>query len=232
MRRNISRVNITRKNREQRFQIKTWVDKLISYPAFILGNGPSINENNLSLLNNWFTIGINRIHLANFDPTLLLWQDISLWHTESYKIHNLQALKVARDIADPKRIYYNFYLKPGPYKFEKTTHILNGSGSSGPLAVQLAYAMGCNPIVLLGMDCKPAHNGDTDFYGNNQFHSQRSLPNCNIGLEAIKKHCPVTIINCSNNELWTKNKLEDIIASFNSDLAIGRQNYVNKILGV
>lgn len=238
MRRNISRISIARKNREQRFQIKTWIDKLIGYPAFILGNGPSINEHNLSLLNNWYTIGINRIFLYNkgnsstgFDPTILFWQDISLWNTESYKIHNLQALKVARDIADPKRIYYNYYLKPGAYKFEKTTHILNGSGSSGPLAVQLAYAMGCSPIILLGMDCITATNGETDFYGNNQFHSPRTMPNCRIGLEAIKKYCPVKIINCSNNNLWEKHKLEDVLATLDANLAIGRQNYINKIIG-
>lgn len=195
--------------------MKNWVDRL-KCPAFIIGNGPSLNQIDLSLLSDYFTIGINRAFRL-IDPTVLIWQDISLWNTESNNLKGLQAIKVAADGSDPKRMFHNFHIKSGGYKFVKTTHILYGRGSTGPLAVQLAYAMGCRPIVLLGMDCCKSENGDTDFYGVNKFWSENTLTYCKSGLLAIKNNCPVQVYNCSNNDVWPKRELSDVIKEIDPD---------------
>ena len=50
---------------------KDFKNKLHGYPVIILGNGPSINDYDLSILNDYFTIGINRIFLANFVAAFL-----------------------------------------------------------------------------------------------------------------------------------------------------------------
>lgn len=232
MRRNITRSGVARKARHQRYQIKNWAGRLPEIPAFIIGNGPSLKEQDLSLIENLFSIGINRCFLpGGIDPTILLWQDISLWNTEYHRLHNTQALKVARDIADPRRIYYNFHLKSGPYKFEKTCHILSGRGSTGPVAMQLAHALGCSPIVLLGCDCK-AENGDTNFYGVNRFYTDNSLKNCYSGLQFVKEQCPVQIINCSNNNLWEKQKLSDVVAGLEPNQFKRRETFVKMLLRV
>ena len=234
MRRNVSRSGLSRKHRQQRYAIKYWVDRLVDVPCFVLGNAPSIKDYNIHLLDDYFTIGINRIFkYQKFDPTILLWQDSSLWKTEFNNIHNLQALKVARDIADPKRLYYNFHLKGGGYRFAmpKQTHIMYGRGSSGPIAVQLAVALGCRPIILLGMDCKKDEQGHGDFYGTNPFWLIHTLPNCQLGLDFIKEHCPVEIISCGNSTgLWERVPLEKVLKNINSKYAMGRQNYVSTLL--
>ncbi|KKK56687.1 hypothetical protein LCGC14_3062030, partial [marine sediment metagenome] len=148
----------------------------------------------------------------SLDPTILLWQDISLWNSEYQKLHNTQALKVSRDVSDPRKIYYNFHLKGGGYKFDpSTTHILHGRGSTGPLGVQLAVAMGCRPVILLGMDCKRGPKGDSDFYGENKHWTDATLKNCYEGLVSVKELCPVEVYNCGENTLWPQCSLEDVL---------------------
>lgn len=230
MRRNVSRTGIARKQRHQRYAIRHWVDALPDIPAFVIGNGPSVKDNDLSVIEDYFSVGINRAFYV-LDPTILLWQDISLLNTEYHRLHNTQALKVSRDTADPRRIYYNFHLKGGAYRFDTSkTHILYGRGSSGPLGVQLAVSMGCRPIVIIGMDCKRGPKGESDFYGNNPHWLPHTLDNCTLGLEFMKKHCPVEIISCSNNSFWERQSLKDVVQLIDSKHARGRQSYVKQIL--
>jgi len=85
-------------------------------------------------------------------------------------------------------------LKGGPYKFDTSkTHVLYGRGSTGPLAVELAVAMGCRPIILLGMDCQ-VQAGKTDFYGENKHWLQHTIENCDRGLNFLKNDCLKTSI--------------------------------------
>ena len=233
MRRNLTRTGLARKQRQYRYIIESWSDRLPDTPAFILGNGPSLNTQPIELIKDYFTIGINRI-FKKFDPTILIWQDISFWNTEYQNISNTQSIKIVRDVADPRKLYYNFHLKGGPYKFEPTTpHILYGRGSTGPLAVQLAVSFGCRPIVLLGMDCKrDSENGQSDFWGNNKHWTDSTLSNCLLGLISIKEQCPVEVYNCSNNDLWTFVELKEILAQINISHKRNRKSYVSQILNI
>ena len=139
-------------------------------------------------------------------------------------------MKVARDVADPRRLYYNFHLKGGTYQFDNKTHILYGRGSSGPIAAQLAVAMGCRPLILLGMDCKRDAEGHGDFYGENQFWLPHTLDNCWLGLEFLKKESPVEIISCGNStELWQRQELKDVLEKIDRKYAIGRQAYIKQL---
>ena len=231
MKRNDIRSGLSRKERHERFAIKDWVNRLSGVPAFIVGCSPSTDEIDFSLLKNYFTIGINRAFKL-IDPTILMWQDITFWNTESSKIKNLKAIKIARDIADPKRLYYNFYLKSSEeYKFDDKTYILNGRGSSGPIAVELAVALGCSPIVLLGLDCQT--DGErTDFFGKNPYWTEFTVGNCIKGLEFIKNNCPVQVINCGRSNLWECHALPEAvkIVDPNKIYNKGREAYVNQLL--
>lgn len=232
MRRNITRTGLARKSRHTRYAIRGWVDRLPDTPAFIIGNGPSLNDQPVHLLEDYFTVGVNRA-FQMLDPTILLWQDISLWNTEYQTLHNTQALKVSRDVSDPRKIYYNFHLKGGGYKFDpSTTHILHGRGSSGPLAVQLAVAMGCRPIVLLGMDCTRGPDGKSDFYGENKHWTDATLKNCLQGLVFLREQCPVEVYNCGKNNLWPYEKLEDVLKHIDPKHKRNRQSYVRQILNL
>ncbi|KKK64425.1 hypothetical protein LCGC14_2984300, partial [marine sediment metagenome] len=86
----MNRSGLARKNRAQRFAVRAWIDRLPDIPCFILGNAPSILDHDLTLLSRYFTIGLNRAFQL-LDPTILFWQDISLWKSEYHTIHTLKA---------------------------------------------------------------------------------------------------------------------------------------------
>ena len=206
--------------------IKKWKGLLKNYPAFILGNAPSLTQNNLKLLRPYFTIGINRVFYV-YDPTILFWQDRELWRSNQNDIIHTKAIKVCRDLSDPKRIFVNFRIKSNDFKFGGGLKYLYGRGNSGALAVQLAVALGCDPIILLGTDCKYGKNRQTDFYGNNKDHKTYTLEMCNVAMEWVKKECPVTIYNCSNIKLWKRMELEEVIKKIKPEKH--RREYFNKI---
>lgn len=183
-----------------------WVDLKRGCPAFILGNGPSITQQNLRSLEGCFTIGTNRIY-SIFDPTVLFWQDIEMTRNHSEEIDESAAIKVCRNTADRTGKYNNFQLVTSGFAWHKETWRLYGSGCSGVIAVQLAIAMGCSPIILLGCDgCYI--DGKTDFYGTNPSHSERTLAGFQRAMKWLKETCPVPIYNCGYSDLWERISLE------------------------
>jgi hypothetical protein len=207
-----------------RKSISQWKKKLKGTPAFILGNAPSLNDFNLSKLDGYFTIGINRA-IYKIDPTILLWQDKDIYNYEKHIIDKSKSLKVCRDIADPMSKFFHFKLKQGYYKRTQDPSILHGRGSSGPLAIQFADAIGCNPIYMLGMDCL-TRSGDTDFYGKNIFWKPHTKKNCLSGLRWIENAF-------SDKEIYNLSKRKDI--DFNDILSNmkrkkrGREYYLKKL---
>lgn len=241
MRRNVTRTGAVRQFRHQRYAIKTWVNKLEGVPAFIVGNGPSLSECNPRLIKDYFSIGINRCYYwtgtqvsdtskIGFDPTVLFWQDISFWNTEYHNIHNLQAIKLCRDIADPKRQFLNFYLKGGGYKFGRYMNIFFGRGASMPLSVQCAVALGCRPLILLGCDCKRASDGRSSYWGENSFWLPHTLDACEKGLQFVQQECPVPVISCSNNSYFPRQDLPAVCKELGNKYALGRQFFVKRLL--
>lgn len=198
---------------KQRGDFQSWKDKLVNVPAFVLGNGPSLNDVDLAPLSNYFSIGINR-SFYKLDSTVLLWQDVGLWFTERKNLLPLQAIKVCSDTSDPENRFFHFRLETGNFQLPTKPDILFGRGSSGPLAVQLAYILGCNPIILLGCDCK-SRGTDTDFYGNNRFHTPTTMPQCLTGLNWIKNEVHDkgirNVISCSDNDVFERKSIEQVI---------------------
>jgi hypothetical protein len=193
--------------------LRDWSYRLSGHPAFILGNSPSINNYDLSLLNNYLTIGINRIFYI-YDPTILIWQDKEVWTRDKKSILNTKSIKVCRSSADPQNKFVHFSLKMGWFKLTQNPEKLYGTGNTGALAIEFAVSLGCSSIVLLGTDCK--YNGKkTDFYGSNPDHKPYTLKMCRDAIKWAKKKCPVPIYNCSTNDLWEKRSLEDVIRELN-----------------
>jgi len=190
-----------------------WLNKLSDHPAFILGNGYSLNEIDFTYLIDFVTIGINRSFLK-FDSTFLMWQDSSLWYHERAKILRTHAIKYCTSYSDPEKRFHNFSIHGNDFILSQSLKNLHGRGTTTPLAVQFAILLGCNPIVLLGCDCKATDN-KTDFYGNNKFHHPNTMKQCHNGLLWIKEHISDskirTIYSCSNNDVFTKNDFKSII---------------------
>ncbi len=191
-----------------------WTGKLKGVPCFILGNAPSINKiKNISLLDDYFTIGINRIFFT-YDPTILIWQDLALWTQEKKKVLKTKAIKYCREGSGIKEGFYGFKLNGREAKLSHNVSTLYGRGSSGSISYQFAHALGCNPIMLVGMDCRNK-DGKTDFYGVNSMHRAHTLPDCVKGLKFIKKNSGGrTIINCSKNKVFPERmSIEEVIAT-------------------
>lgn len=228
---NIRSSKIRSKVRHKEKDISHWYGILKNIPCFIVGNGPSLKKVNTNLLKDYFTIGINRCFLK-IDPTILIWQDLALWMQEKDKVKKLQALKYCRAGSDLKNDkYYHFKLSGSKPQLPSDPTTLYGRGSSGSLAFQFAHLLGCDPIVLLGMDCRYTEDGRTNFYGNNSMHRQHTLPFCKKALKWIRdvKHGR-TIINCSKNKVFEeKLRLEDVIPTIKNLEPIGREKF-NKIL--
>ena len=216
--RNIKDVKVNRSIKSKNFlydhkkykALNEWKNILKGEPAFLLGNGLSISKQNLSLLNSYFTLGMNRIFYL-YEPTVLIWQDIELWKTNKNDILGLKSIRVCRDVSDPRKYFLNFKLAQDPYLFKKRPEYLHGRGNTGGITTQFAVALGCSCVVFLGMDCKYGLKGQTDFYGINKDHKEYTLSMCRKTMKWLNKHCPIPIYNCSNIDIWPKRKLEDVI---------------------
>ncbi len=88
---------------------KKWYMRMKDVPCFMLGNGPSLRKLDLSILDNYFTVGINRIFFK-YDPTILIWQDLALWMQEHKKVMKTKAIKYCRTGSESKGGFYNFTL--------------------------------------------------------------------------------------------------------------------------
>jgi hypothetical protein len=197
-----------------RADLNRWVDRLAGEPAFVLGNGPSLPAD-LSNLAGRFTIGCNRIY-ERLDPTVLVWLD---WEIEANGgadiLRRSQAVKFATRYADPEGICPQHFVIDAKQKetFSKVISPTPCRGNSGYRAVLLAYALGCSPIVLLGMDGKPTADGQTHFYGTCQCWAGHDwvTDRFRVKLQAIRDLCPVPIISCSSNDFFPRESLADVL---------------------
>ena len=132
--------------------------------AFIIGNGPSLNDMDLRLLKDEITIGSNGIFLAfdkmGFVPTYYTIEDplvASDRAGEAAQIGGTQRVyphDLAGDLKTKSAIYVPFrrsYL--GFPKFGKDLRkVAYWGGTVTAFNLQLAYFLGCNRVYLIGCD--------------------------------------------------------------------------------
>jgi hypothetical protein len=195
--------------RSNRYPIQAWNNCLSGHPVFVIGNGPSLLENDLSLLEGCFTIGINRIYKV-FDPIILMWQDRGLMADGIENILDCSAIKVCRDRCDKDGQFTTFSLKGPSYKMTDRPNVLYGFGCSGVLGIELAVSMGASSVVLLGMDCD-YQDGKTDFYGTNADHNRFTVKNFHSAMSWAAKNSPVPIYSCGRAPYWPRLSLSNIL---------------------
>jgi hypothetical protein len=197
-----------------RFNLQKWADVLCGETVFIIGNGPSLLEEDMGLLDGRFSIGINRCFRL-LDPTILIWQDREMYANNGIDdIRKTKAIKVCSEHIDDHKEFSNFRISKGNFSFNIKSDRLQGLGCTGALAVQLAVSMGAGKIVLLGCDGK--YGKHTDFYGNNPDHKPHTLTNFSRAYRFLKDRCPVEIVNCCANDLWKRSDLKEFVSSMES----------------
>ena len=144
--------------------------------AYVLGNGPTLQPlEYLQALASSFTIGVNRIMLSGFTPTVLLTVDDDI-NAECAATAAASGVLVVTGAARGKWPATQIELRAGDsaWTSEPTPRRLHASGSSGVAAARWARALGCSVVYLLGMSATYA-DGMTDFYGVNGQHEAGTL---------------------------------------------------------
>ena len=219
----------TQKEIRNRNIVKQWSGKLRGVPAFVIGNSPALNDLPVHLLKDTFTIGINRA-FKKIPVTMLLWQDIELFYSERENLLKLDSILFSTSYADPIQIAYHYQIASPQFQLSKNPAILSGKGTSAPLAFQVAWALGCSPIILLGYDCQ--YRGEqTDFYGVNRDHKPHTLDMCSRGLKWIKEISEeknIKTYSCNLSEYFQDTiVLESVLDQW--DCRRGFEYYKNKL---
>jgi hypothetical protein len=151
--------------------------------AFIIGNGPSLKQTDLSKLKGEFTFGLNRIYL--------MFPELGFGTTYFVSVNDLVIEQCAKDICAlsmPKflswRSHRFFKSGPPPANFLYTTYDnptftrdvrwrVWESATVTYVALQLAFHMGFEQIILVGVD----HNSNVPGKANSTIVSQGDDPN-------------------------------------------------------
>jgi hypothetical protein len=139
--------------------------------AFIIGNGPSLRNMDLSLLKDEITIGSNGAYKAfdtwGFATDYLLFEDIEQTEIRGNDIRNVDGpLKIAaiynaHAISRPWKdlLFMNvrladetYWTDPGIQFSRDFSHSVYLGSTISYIALQLAYHLGCNPVYLIGVD--------------------------------------------------------------------------------
>ncbi len=154
-----------RESRDARFRkslrrLAGFGDKHLNERCFIIGNGPSLNQTDLTLLKNEKTLGLNRIYL--------LFDRIGFATTYMVSVNRLVIEQCATDIERlpcPKFISWHardaikftpdmmfLYSRGGPAFYPDVRQGVWEGATVTYVAMQLAYFMGFQEVILVGVD--------------------------------------------------------------------------------
>ena len=147
--------------------LRSFRDRHRGERCFILGNGPSLRQTDLSLLKNEVSFGMNRIYLLfpelGFGTTYYLSVNTLVVEQCAQEIRALQMPKFITWRArrwlsrDPRVVFLDTdYTPPATFSKEVSGRVFEGSTVTY-VAMQLAYHMGFDEVILIGVD----HNFST-----------------------------------------------------------------------
>ncbi|MHC0441180.1 6-hydroxymethylpterin diphosphokinase MptE-like protein [Flavobacterium sp. 3-210] len=156
---------ILTKNEEK---LKNFKDKHKGKRCFIIGNGPSLNKLDLTLLKNEITFGVNGIYLnkekMGFLPTYYVIEDYLIAEDRASEINRLRVetkfVPTYLDYTlnkDENTVNFNAYLNYTDKIFEPnfSDDCLKKVGVGGSvtfMCLQLAYYMGFDEVYMIGFD--------------------------------------------------------------------------------
>ena len=173
--------------RENQHRLEAYRDRHAGQRCFILGNGPSLRNTDLSRLQNEVTFGLNRIYLLfpelGFTTTYLVSvNELVLEQTAA----EMSALNLPRFLTWRARSWFGDHLRRDPnlmfldsdftgaedFTTEATGRMFEGFTVTY-VALQLAFYMGFTEAILVGVD----HNFTTQGPANATVVSQGDDPN-------------------------------------------------------
>ena len=154
-------------------RLRTFKDIHKGERAFIIGNGPSLRQTDLTKLKNEFTFGLNRIYL--------MFPELGFSTTYFASINDLVIEQCADEIAalpipkfiawhshrhfekfpDATMFVYTTYTGPR-FAGNDVTHRVWEGATVTNLALQLAFYMGFQQVILIGVDHNFANKGEAN----------------------------------------------------------------------
>jgi len=187
----LTKIPVSQNDKELLNRNQVFKNKHKNYRCFVIGNGPSLNKQDLSLLSNEITIAVNAFckHpiVEKWQPTYYCFAD-PLYFDGSKEMRNffqnlqqkiysskylvpIYAKNVIenQELLPKEQTYYAAFrgnLNNGLNYNIDLTESIPGAQSVSQLAIMWALYMGCSPIYLLGLDHDwLAHRGmDAHFY--------------------------------------------------------------------
>jgi hypothetical protein len=155
-----ARDSLTAKGRKNVANLAKWKDRHQGERCVIIGNGPSLNQTDLSLLKNETTFGLNRIYM--------MFEKLGFETTYHTVVNRLVVQQCANDFMELKAPLFTtwpnfeslgdtagtFYLNKlvGPRFSEDLTKGIWEGATVTFVAMQIAYYMGFKDVVLVGVD--------------------------------------------------------------------------------
>ena len=167
-------------------RLAEWKDKYKGQRAIIIGNGPSLNQTDLARLKNEFTFGLNRIFLMfpklGFNTSCLVSvNDLVI----EQSIDDITALSIPKFLSWHSHRYFNpssaipslpifLYTTYESPRFSRdaSSRLWEGATVTN-VALQLAYHMGFQQVILIGVD----HNFTSKGEANKTVVSEGDDPN-------------------------------------------------------
>jgi hypothetical protein len=137
--------------------------------AVIVANGPSLNQMDLSFLKNEITFGLNKIFLGfskfHFYPRYYVAVNRKVIEQSVEEIKKLNCIKFisdrGEDLIARDALTYTIYTKKPTQQFYQDISLGVHEGWTVTFAaLQIAYYMGFNEVVIIGMDHRFVYAGD------------------------------------------------------------------------
>ena len=166
---------------EERQRLLSFRDRHRGGRCFVLGNGPSLREMDLSKLDGEVTFGVNRIFEAYLSlglapVTYYCVSDPTVWRLIGRTAESAKAAQVfvrLPDIQDPnsQTIHlvqrdYDLFMDAGWFPLDPAQGLARGLTVLLDLCLPLAYWMGFDEVILLGCDFSFDPKRDNHFYGD------------------------------------------------------------------
>ncbi len=164
-------------------RLESWRNRFKGERCFVVGNGPSLRNTDLSKLENEFTFGMNRIYLAFETYDFMTSCLVSVNDLVLEQCHeDMAALELPKFVTWRARQYFDAgsetlfldtdYTLPENFSGDATSRLFEGFTVTY-VCLQLAYFMGFKEAILIGVD----HNFVTKGPANATVTSQGEDPN-------------------------------------------------------
>lgn len=137
--------------------------------VFIIGGGPSINNQDLSLIHSKRVIGVNNAYLLGDWVDACWFGDCKWynWHRKRLQLYNGIVAHTCPSGQKKGLPGFHFYARDRKKHYGITVKLkhISWNNNSGISAINFAYHMGAKRIILLGFDMCDSPTGQTHYHG-------------------------------------------------------------------